>query len=57
MPHFDAIGQVLESHDAATDFLIRGRGLARGEQMLKDLNYTFPERGVEIVEYEVRVGF
>ena len=31
MPHLDAVGQVLKRHDAATDFLIRGRGLARGK--------------------------
>lgn len=55
VPHLDAIGQVLKRHDAATDFLVRGRGLARGKQMLKDLHHPLAERSVEVVEYEVRV--
>lgn len=57
MPHFDAVGQVLKRHDPATDFLIRGRSFARGKQMLQDLHHTFAQRGVEVVEYEMRIGF
>lgn len=57
MSHFNAVGQILKRHDTATDFLTGSRGFAWGEQMLKDLHYTFAERGVEVVEYEVRVRF
>lgn len=57
MSHLDTVGEVLKRHNAATDFLIRGRGFARGKQMLKYLHHTFAERGAEVVEYEVRVGF
>lgn len=57
VPHLDAVGDVLKSHNAAANFLIRGRGLARRKQMFKDLHHTFAERSVEVVEYEVRVGF
>lgn len=55
MPHLDAIGQVLKRHDAAADFLVRGRGLAGGKQMFKDLHHPLAERSIEVVEDEVGV--
>lgn len=57
MADLDAILDVLERHHAAADLGV-GRGrLARGEHVLEDLHDALAERGGEVLEDQMRVGF
>ena len=56
MPHFDTIIDVLKCHDTAADLLVAGGRFTGWEEMLEDLNDTFPKGSVEVLEDQVRVG-
>lgn len=57
MPYFDAIFNVLKRHDAVTDLGVGRAGFAGGEDVFKDLHHALAERGGEVFEDEVGIGF
>lgn len=56
VPNFNAVLDVLERYYPAANFLVASGGFTGWEDMLQNLNYAFPKRSSEILEYEMRIG-
>ena len=54
--YFDAVLDILEGHNPAAHLLV-GRGrLSRWEEVLHNLHHSLAKWGIEVLEYQVRIG-